>query len=399
MSKIVITGAGQVSPLGSNLKEFYTNLESGIKGIRNITAFNSDYFPTKFGGEAKSGSNVIKFDKEIDRKAEFIKSAVDELLSNNLEIDKYSPENRIAHFGAGIDYFDLEGYVDSQKYINAEWEEFCKRSTITAKEIAKKYKIAGGSSLNVSACVASTQALGLAFRILKTNPEKFLISGGFDSMLCHLHYLGFYKLGALSTWEGKAEEACRPYDKKRCGLVIGEGGVAYSLQSDEFAEKSNILAEIAGYSSTMDSYMPTDPNPEGEYLAKAGLSAIYQAGISPEDVDCVHVHGTGTFRNELAETQAMKRIFGELYNKIPVFSLKGHIGHLIGACGAMEILAVIHSIKNQVVLPTANFEYQDKEADLFVIKDEPYRTNIKNVLKLNAGFGGQNTAILIKKYE
>lgn len=247
--------------------------------------------------------------------------------------------------------------------------------------------------------MASTQALGLGYRILKKNPEKFVISGGFDSMLCHLHYMGFYKLGALSNWEGSAEESCRPFDKKRCGLVIGEGGVAYSLQSEEYADKSKILAEIVGFDSTMDSYMVTDPNPDGEYLAKAAINAIQQAGITSSEIDCVHVHGTGTFRNEPAETQAMKRIFGDKYREVPVFSLKGQIGHLIGACGAMEILAVIRSIQNQEVLPTANFVTPDPDADLFVIKDKPYKTKINNVLKLNAGFGGQNTAMVIRKYE
>ena len=399
MSKIVITGAGQISPLGGNVLDFFDNLEKGVKSIRNISAFDSEYFPTRFGGEAKSNGEIISMEREFDRKAFFIKSAIKELLTANNEIEKYNPKDRIAHFGAGIDYFDLAGYVDSLKYINGDWEEFCKRSTITAKDIAHEYNLLGGSHLNVAACVASTQAMGLAYRMLKKNPHKFIISGGFDSMLCHLHYLGFYKLGALSNWEGAPEESCRPFDKKRCGLVIGEGGVAYSIQSEEYADKNNILAEIAGYCSTMDSYMATDPNPDGEFLAKAAINAIEQAGLSPDDIDCVHAHGTGTFRNEPAETQAMKRIFGKSYNQIPVFSLKGQIGHLIGACGAMEILAVIHSIKNQVVLPTANFQTSDPDADLFVIKDAPHKTKINNILKLNAGFGGQNTALVIKKYE
>ena len=337
--------------------------------------------------------------RDMDRKAVFIKSAIKELLETNRDIEKYDPKDRIAHFGAGIDYFDLASYIDCMKYVTGDWEEFCKRSTITAHEIAKKYDIHGGSHLNVAACVASTQAIGLAFRILKRNPEKFILSGGFDSMLCALHYMGFYKLGALSSWEGKPEESCRPFDKKRSGLVIGEGGVAYSIQSDDYADNSKILAEIVGYASTADSYMVTDPNPDGEYLALAATNAIRNAGLTPEDIDCIHVHGTGTFRNEPAETQAIKRVFGRRYDQIPVFSLKGQIGHLIGACGAMEILAVIHSIKNQVVLPTANFETADPDADLFVVRGEPLKIRINNVLKLNAGFGGQNTALVIAKYE
>lgn len=400
MNRVVITGAGQVSPLGHGMDEFFANLEAGRKGINNIEGFNSEYFPTRLGGEAKSNGKVIKFPQETDRKAEFIRRAVAELADNNPGLFDYAPGDRIAHFGAGIDYFDLVSYIDGKNYADGDWNEFCYRSTRTVlRELAGMYGFSGGCSVNVAACVASTQAIGLGFRMVKRNPNKIVISGGFDSMLCPLHYLGFYKLGALSAWEGPPEESCRPFDKRRCGLVIGEGAAALSLQSYEKADKNKILGEIVGYSSTMDSYMPTDPLPDGRQLAKAALTAIEEAGISPDDIDCAHLHGTGTYRNEPAETEAMKKIFGKRYNQIPVFSLKGHVGHLIGACGALEILAALHCLEEQKVMPTANFETPDPEADLFVVRGKPYHTRINYILKLNAGFGGQNAAIALKRYE
>ncbi len=398
MGKVVITGSGVVSPLGSNVKEFIQNLEAGYKGISEIKNFDTDYFPSKFGAEAKHDKEVLLFNKDTDRKAEFINDAIAQLLD---EFDLFDVKaNDIAlHLGAGIDYFDLVSYVNSQRYVNKEWQQHCQRSSNVVRNIATKYDIKGGYSTNVSACVASTQAIGLAFRIVKNNPQMHVISGGFDSMLCHLHYLGFYKLGALSNWECEAGDACRPFDAKRSGLVIGEGGVAYMLQDSSLADKSKILAEIVGYASSMDSYMVTDPHPEGEFLAKAALKAISEAGITPDQIDCVHAHGTGTFRNGLSEAKAIHRIFGKRGSELPVFSLKGQIGHLIGACGAMELLGVIDSFKNQRVLPTVNFEYPDKNVPLNVIRGEALHTEIKYILKLNAAFGGQNTALVLKNYD
>jgi 3-oxoacyl-[acyl-carrier-protein] synthase II len=145
--------------------------------------------------------------------------------------------------------------------------------------------------------------------------------------------------------------------------------------------------------------MVTDPEPEGKILARCALEAIRDAGLSPDDIDSVHVHGTGTLKNEPAETHAMKLIFGNRYSDIPIFSLKGQIGHLIGACGAMEMLGVIHSIQTQKIMPTVNFEHPDPEAHLRVISKKPLEMKINNVLKLNAAFGGQNTAIVMRNYE
>jgi 3-oxoacyl-[acyl-carrier-protein] synthase II len=211
--------------------------------------------------------------------------------------------------------------------------------------------------------------------------------------------MGFYKLGALSQWEGDPSKSCRPFDKNRSGLVLGEGGVAYLLERAEDADRNSIMAEITGYSSTMDSFKVTDPDPEGRSLARAALDAIDEARVTPDDIDSVHLHGTGTIKNDLAETKAMELIFKERYTEVPSFSFKGQIGHLIGACGAVEILGAIYSLKNQVVPPTINFEQRDPEAPLNIIKEKPLEMTIKNILKLNAGFGGQNTALVIKKYE
>ena len=395
---VVITGIGVNSPIGCNLIEAFQNITSGFKGISNIQCFNTDSFPSTFGAEVKENGNVLKTSAEVDRKALFINNSFRDLIAANDFLQRYQPDCVTINIGAGIDYFDLESYVSSGDYLAEKWQNHCSRAIDVIKKLANKYNIKGGHFVNVSACVASTQAIGNSFRMLRKAKNKAIITGGFDSMLSHLHFMGFYKLGALSSYNGNAEEACKPFDKNRCGLVIGEGGIALLLETSESARKEDILAEIVGYSSTIDAYQVTDPEPNGTLLAIAAKEAIAEAGISPNDIDCVHLHETGTIKNAMAEAKAMELIFGQRFNTIPVYSMKGQIGHLIGACGGMEFLGILYSIINQKVPPTVNFETPDPEVPLNVIKGNALELNIKYILKLNAAFGGQNTALVIKKH-
>ncbi|MCP5103819.1 MAG: beta-ketoacyl-[acyl-carrier-protein] synthase family protein [bacterium] len=399
MTKVLITGAGVNSPLGCSTAEFMKNLRDKTYGIDHIANFDTDFFPADFGAEVRENEEIIKTGLETDRKALFINHAVEELVADSPDFENYPPGKRMIHMGTGIDYFNLVGYVNSEDSRHGQWENFYQRSNKVVDDLAARHNIRGGSSANVAACVASTQAMGLSFRVLKRSPGMTVITGGFDSMLCHLHYMGFYKLGALAGGDGDARHACKPFDKNRGGLVLGEGGVAFLLQREEDIEENEILAEICGYSSTMDAYKVTDPHPEGKQLARAAFKAIEEAGITPDHIDCVHLHGTGTFKNALAETRAMESVFPRRFKEIPVFSLKAQIGHLIGACGAMEMLGVIYSLRHQVVPPTLNFREPDPEVPLNVVKDEPLPLIIKNILKLNSGFGGQNTALVVKKYD
>jgi 3-oxoacyl-[acyl-carrier-protein] synthase II len=211
--------------------------------------------------------------------------------------------------------------------------------------------------------------------------------------------MGFQKLGALSAWEGRPEEACRPFDRKRCGLVLGEGAALFALQRADDAPPGSALAEIAGYASTMDAHMVTDPDPAGTGLAAAGRKALDEAGLTPDDIDCVHLHGTGTLKNEPAEAAAMRLLFPDRWRSVPVYSMKGQVGHLIAGCGAMEMVGVLYSLLSGTAPPTVNFREQDPEAPLRVITGEPLSMEIRTVLKLNAAFGGQNTALVVKRHE
>lgn len=399
MRKIVVTGAGVYSPLGCSVQEFMENLREKKYGISHIENFDTRFFPVDFAAEARNRGKVVKTDQETDRKALFIERAAAELLGNSPDFENYLPQKRMIHLGAGMDYFDLAGYVNSPDSREGLWENFYQRSYRVVEKLALRYNIKGGCSANVAACVASTQAIGLSYRILKSSAGLAVITGGFDSMLCHLDYMGFYKLGAFSDDKGEAKHACKPFDKNRSGLVLGEGGAAFLLQREEEVSQNQVIAEICGYSSTTDAYKVTDPHPAGEFLAKAALESVAEAGITPDDIDCVHLHGTGTPKNAMAEARAMETIFANRFKQVPVFSLKAQIGHLIAACGAIEMLAVFYSLQNQVVPPTLNFQHPDPEVPLYVIKDDPLPLKINYILKLNSGFGGQNTALVVKKYD
>lgn len=399
MSRVVITSAGIVSPIGSSVPEFMAGLDKSVKGIGKIENFATGNFPVNLAGEARADGQIIKTPSNIDRKEYFLRKALAELSTSSNFKMKYKPEDISLYLGLGIDYFDLTGYVNSRKAASGDWPDYIFRSTKAIQKIAAENNIRGGNYINVAACVASSQAIGLAYRMIQEVSNKAVIAGGSDSMLSPLHYMGFFKLGALSQWEGEPSEACRPFDRKRGGLVLGEGSALFLLENAVLADKSRIMAEITGYSSTMDAYMVTDPEPSGDILSRAALAAIREANITPDDIDCVHLHGTGTYKNALAETKAMELIFGPRYREIPVFSLKGQVGHLIGACGAVEILAVIYSLTKQVVPPTVNFEDSDPEVPLNVIKGEPLKMKLNNILKLNSAFGGENTAIVARKYE
>jgi 3-oxoacyl-(acyl-carrier-protein) synthase len=396
MSKIVITGAGVVSPLGSGKAEFFTALHEGHRGVDRISAFDTRQFPSALGAEARAGGKVIPSETEQDRKALFMGLALEELFRDSA-VSQYAADERLLHLGAGIDYFDFPGYVE--RPAGGHWSAYSARSNRAVAGFARDFGFAGGHGTNVSACVASTQALGWALRKLRREPHNAVVSGGFDSMLSPLHYMGFHHLGALSSWGGEPAGACRPFDKQRCGLVIGEGAVAYLLESAERADSDRVLCELAGYGSTLDAYMVTDPEPSGQMLAEAARRAIADAGITPQEIDSLDLHGTGTVKNALAEVKALELVFGERYREIPAFALKGQIGHLIGACGAMELLGVIDAIRHQRLLPSANCEEPDPALPLKLVRGDPLPHPIRYVLKLNAAFGGQNTALVLKQYE
>ncbi len=397
--RIVVTGASVVSPAGCGLPQLFDAIGGGAPAIGEIAGFDPEAYPCRLGAAARDRGELRPTPSSVDRKEMFL----DETLGRLAECPPFrrrGPAERMLHLGVGLDYFDLEGYAESAAAATGDWQPYSRNTLAMARELARRHGIGGELSVNVTACVASSQALGLAFgRLRRLPPGRLAVAGGADSMLNPLHYMGFHKLGALSAWPGRPEEACRPFDRHRCGLVLGEGAALYTLERASDADPGTVLAEIAGYASTMDAYMVTDPDPSGAPLAAAALRALAEAGVSPGEVDCVHLHGTGTVKNELAECAAMRRIFPARWRDVPVYSMKGQVGHLIAGCGAMEMAGVLFSIVTRSVPPTVNFRDPDPDVPLRVVAERPLPMDVRTVLKLNAAFGGQNTALVVKRYE
>lgn len=388
---VVITGIGGVAAIGDTAQAIMRGIASGNRGIDQINSFDSSHFPLTASAEV----NGIRLAPGVDKKKILLEQAAEDLFNHCPAFHRYDAEDRVFCLGTGVDYLDLPGYFAEEQW--SDKADHLKTGYALAQAFATRYGFEGGVHVNASACVASNQAIGLGYRLLKKRSEKLVIAGGVDSIIDPLGYIGFYKLGALTTWTGEIGESCRPFDRQRCGIVLGEGAALFQLENAARADPACALAEIVGYSTSIDAYLVTDPLPSGEMLAQAAKNAIEEAGISPADIDCVHLHGTGTRKNGIAEANAMRRIFGDRFVDVPVFGLKGQIGHLTGACGAVELLGVIHSLLNQEVPVTVNFEESDPEAPLRVITKQPLQTEIGHVLKLNAAFGGQNAALVLRR--
>ncbi|MFA5712917.1 MAG: beta-ketoacyl synthase N-terminal-like domain-containing protein [Bacteroidales bacterium] len=372
--RVVITGLAFRTPLGCTIEEAMANIESGTRRIARVE--NIDLVTEGFNGagEVRHRGKVIKSDHTIDRKIQFFEESLKELESSTSLHSRYSPNDIVLNIGSGIDYIDIEAIFKERESVFKEkrGEKVFFKSFEQISNIALKSPILGGINLFTAACVASTQAIGSSYRMIKEGYRKAAITGGSDSMVNHINYRGFQDLGAM-TPPSNPPFACRPFDKERNGTALGEGALLMLLEESSQANPNSILGEIAGYGTTMDSYAITDPDPSAIPLSKAIKKALAEAQITPQKIDAVHLHGTGTAKNAPAEYRALQIVFGERVSTLPVFALKGQIGHLIGSCGAVEMLAVIHSLQNQVTLPTVNFTTPDPEAPLFVVREKPLR--------------------------
>lgn len=392
---IVVTGIGARTPLGCSCGECLDTLRKGTPCVGDIENYCTDGYEMTAAGEIRHDGKVVHTPSTVDRKMYFFEQALEELETGTRFSNRYNPEELMLNVGGGVDYFDFGTYLENHNLdaihfkMNAEMQALAQRNGIHA-----------GCHLFSSACTASAQAIGFSLRILRRNLARAVITGGADSMIAPLSFLGFYKLGALSMSADDAPLKCKPCDLRADGTVLSEASVAILMEnSDNVPSDIPILAEVAGYGCTMDAFAVTEPEPSGEQAAKAIEVALEDAGIGPDEIDCIHIHGTGTPKCGPAEYNAIKRVFGDRAESIPVYSMKGQVGHAIGSCTAVEMIGVLHSLKSQEVLPTVNFSKPNPAAPLRLITGEPLKMPIRYVLKINSAFGGHNTALILKKWE
>lgn len=400
-SRVFIWDASVVAPSGNSLEEVFSSIGSARRCTGPIRNFDDANYPKGAVGEVGQPDRVERLPPGADRKSVFLERAAEHIAKSGI-VKLFAPEEIDFFLGLGPDHYNLPGHAESGDRSPTGFRKAIVDSLPLMKKIAETHGFKGRLLANVTACTASSQALGLGFRNLKRTPpgqKKLVIAGGADSMLNPAYFMGFHRLGALSALTDDPSRAARPFDRNRSGVVLGEGAALFALGGGLPNRKVMPLAEIAGYASSMDAHMITDPEPTGQRLAEAALRALKEAGVSPSEVDSAHLHGTSTHKSDRAEAAALERIFGPRFKELPVYSMKGQIGHASSACGSIEMLAVLFSLATDSVPPTVNFENTDPEVPLFVIKGRPHPARMRTILKLNSAFGGQNTALVVRRYE
>lgn len=423
MRRVVVTGAGVVSPIGVGLPAFFTGLREARSGVGPIRSFDASGLATRIAAEvtgldaAREVAGVPEARRAAllrDRKSLFGLVAAREALAAAFGAagpgGAYAPERTGVSVATGLEVFHLEdlaphvrgGRIDGAALMAAveaapPGAHLQIPADLGAREIAR---VAGGRALfavNVSACAAGTQAIGAGWQAVRDGHGEVIVAGGYDSMVNPLGVGGFCLLEALSRANDLGPAASRPFDAGRDGFVLGEGAGMLVLEEREaaLARGAPILAELLGYGSTLDAYRVSDPVP-GEAGAVAAMErALAAARVAPAEVDYVNAHGTGTRKNDPAETRAIRAVFGAAADRLPVSSTKSQIGHLIGAAGAVEAIASLFALREQLLPATINLHVPDPECDLDYVPNVPRRARVRTVLSSSFGFGGQNAVLVL----
>jgi 3-oxoacyl-[acyl-carrier-protein] synthase II len=409
MRRVVVTGLGITSPLGTGLEKNWDALTNGRSGIGPITHFDATDFPVKFAGEVRDLSLDDFIDKKEARKMDLfihyaLAAAAMALEDSGLEINQDNAERVGVVVGSG-----MGGLPSIEKYHGAFLEGGYRKISpffipmsiinLAAGQISIKHGAKGPNIAPVSACATGTHAIGDAFRMIQRGDADAVISGGAESTVCPLGIGGFSVMKALSTRNEDPLAASRPFDKNRDGFVMGEGSGIVILEEYESAKKrgARIYGEVLGYGLTADAYHLTAPSPGGEGAARCMRMALDTAGLNPEDVDYINAHGTSTPFNDLYETMAIKSVFGDHARKLMISSTKSMTGHLLGAAGGVEAIFSLLAIARGVVPPTINYTEPDPECDLDYVPNEARQSDLKVAISNSLGFGGTNATILFRK--
>ena len=407
--RVVVTGLGLVSPLGIGVEENWRAICSGKSGIDMITRFDASNFPIKIAGEVSDfkASDYIDH-KEIKKMDVFIHYAVAcsqmALSDSGLEIKESNAERVGVMVGVG-----LGGLPAIEKYHDLFKEKGVKKITpffipmlianLASGQISILFGAKGPNSCVVTACATGTHSIGDAAKLIRYGEADVMIAGGTESVITPLAIGGFHSARALSTFDGKPQEASRPFEKNRDGFVMGEGSGVLILEDFYSAKKrgARIYAEIIGYGLNSDAYHITSPSPNGEGAARCMKLALNDAKVSPADIEYINAHGTST-KADATETAAIKTVFGKT-DRLVVSSTKSMTGHLLGAAGGVEAIYTILALQNGVIPPTINYINPDPECDLDYVPNQARERKIKIALSNSFGFGGTNGVLIFKRFE
>ncbi|OOO69456.1 beta-ketoacyl-[acyl-carrier-protein] synthase II [Clostridium tepidum] len=407
--KVVITGMGVITPIGKNVNDFWKNIKEEKVGIDNIKSFDTNNFKVKLAAEVKDFNPEDYMDKKetrrLDRFCQFAIAAAQQAIDNSkLDLDKINRERFGVIVGSGIgglSTIEKEEKKLLEKGPNRVSPLFIPTiiSNMAAGNIAIKFGAKAICSTIVTACATGTNCVGEAFRVIKNGEADIILAGGTEASITPIAIAGFTTLTALSK-STDPNRASIPFDKDRDGFVMGEGSGILVLESLEHAldRGAKIYGEVVGYGCTCDAYHMTSPEPGGEGAARAMELAIKEAGINKEEVSYINAHGTSTPYNDKFETEAIKKVFKDYSNNIPVSSTKSMIGHLLGAAGAVEAIVCAKSLEEGYIPATAGYKVKDEECDLDYVTSGGRNRVINYAMSNSLGFGGHNAVILLKKW-
>ncbi|MFO0758648.1 MAG: beta-ketoacyl-[acyl-carrier-protein] synthase family protein [Byssovorax sp.] len=400
--RVAVTGMGVVAPGAGSARELRDRLLAGLSGVGPITIFDPASLPTRIAGEARLPARFPLRDRKIAFALEAARQAWEQASAPGT---RPAGDDASASMGVGLELFAMEDLVRSETPGFALPDGLEERlgfmqtpSDLCVHLMAREYGLGRPPVVHVSACAAGTDAVGSAARMIAEGRRRWMMAGGTDSMLNPLGVAGFCALNATTTRNDEPGRASRPFDRTRDGFVMGEGAGVLVLErlDDALARGAPVLAEIAGYGSSFDAHGISEPHPEGRGAYQAMQRALDDAGIDAGQIDYVNAHGTGTPKNDPAETLALKRLLGDRAQDVPVSSTKSMIGHLISAAGAVEAIASILCMTEDMVHPTINLHEPDPACDLDYVPGKARPRAQRYVLSSSFGFGGQNASIVIR---
>jgi len=408
--RVVITGMGAVTPLGIGVEEFWAGLLAGRSGAAPITYFDVSLYDTKFACPVKGFKATDYLDRKssqrMDPFAQFAVISADlALQASGLPLKDMDGDRIGVVYGSGIGGMatydaQFKNYMQGGPRRISPFFIPMLIPDIACGYISMKHGLKGPNYATVSACATASHAIGDAFRIIQYGDADVMVCGGSEAPITPMGLGGFNSMKALSTRNDHPEQASRPFDAQRDGFVMGEGAGALVLEEREHARKrgAKVYAEMGGIGFTADAFHITAPPEDGEGAVRSMVRALKDAGVTPDDVDYINVHGTSTPLGDVAETIAIKRVFDSHAGRMNISSTKSMTGHLLGAAGAVEAIATIMACYTDTIPPTINYEFPDPRCDLNYTPNYPVQRPVRVAMSNTFGFGGHNATLLLKKY-
>src|ERR1035437_3989129 len=409
--RVVVTGLGVVTPLGHQVDTFWANLIAGQCGIARIARFDPSQFDCQIAAEVKDFDPLPAFPtpKEIrrtDRFSQFgVHAGAQALRDSGLDLNRVNRDEIGVFIGSGIG--GLQTVSEQCKVLLERGPDRLSAfmipmliSNMASGLFSMYHKLRGPNFATCSACATSNHALGEAWRTIKMGDAQIIFAGGAEATIVPIGIGGFCAMKALSTRNDDPAHASRPFDRERDGFVMGEGAGVLVLEELEHAKQrgARIYCEVAGYGNTADANHVTAPAPGGEGAARCMKMALRHAELNPEAISYINAHGTSTPQGDIAETMAIKTVFGEHARKLAVSSTKGATGHMLGAAGAVEMVVCSKAIETGIVPPTINYQVPDPDCDLDYVPNIARQMKVEAILNNSFGFGGHNAAILAKRF-